>query len=200
MFDNFLKKNITKFKKNITKSNSDTTALLSSIQLPTISIAIFDNCKSDVTEENCLAAPESVPNNKTPRNVGFSKEFYKTFWGEIKYVFLISLIEAKEIGPLIVLQRQAIIKLLEKKDREKTYVKNWRPISFLNINAKMIFEAFAGKLRKIFPSFISQNQTAYDKNRCKSESCRLVANIIEVCDNENIPGYLVTIDIVKVDY
>ena len=64
----------------------------------------------------------------------------------------------------------------------------------------MKFKAFAGKLRKILPSFISQNQTAYDKNRCKSESYRLVANIIEVCDNESIPGYLVTMDIVKFDY
>ena len=56
-----------------------------------------------------------MPNNKTPRNDGLSKEFYETFWAKIKDVFLTSLKEAKEIGFLCVSQRQAIIKLLEKK-------------------------------------------------------------------------------------
>lgn len=46
-------------------------------------------------------------------------------------------------------------------------------------------------------SIISENQTAYVKNRCISESIRLIADIIGVCNKENIPGYLVTKDIVK---
>ena len=46
-------------------------------------------------------------------------------------------------GSLSISQRQAVMKLLEKKDRDKRYTKNWRPISLLNIDTKIISTAFA---------------------------------------------------------
>ena len=58
-------------------------------------------------------------------------------------------------------------------------------------------KAFAAKLKPILPSIISSNQTAYVENRCISENDRLISNIIEICCNENIPGYLVTMDLEK---
>ena len=35
------------------------------------------------------------------------------------------------------------------------------------------------------------------KNRCISESGRLISNVVEMCDILDIPGYLVTLDIEK---
>ena len=52
-------------------------------------------------------------------------------------VFLKSLNQAKEKDQLGISQRQAVIKLLEKKGREKEYIKNWRPISPLNVYTKL---------------------------------------------------------------
>ena len=62
-----------------------------------------------------LISLKSIQNNKTPGNDGLTKEFYETFWNEIKHVFLKSLKQAKEKGQLSISQRQAIIKLIEKK-------------------------------------------------------------------------------------
>ena len=59
-----------------------------------------------------------MQNNKAPGNDGLTKEFYETFWNEIKYVFLKSLKQAKEKGQLSISQRQAVIKLIEKKKIE----------------------------------------------------------------------------------
>ena len=69
-----------------------------------------------------------MQNDKSPRNDGFTNEFYETFWDNLKKIFVNSVREAKEIGHLSS-QRQAIIKLIEKKDRNKRFIKNWRPIS-----------------------------------------------------------------------
>ena len=41
-----------------------------------------------------------MKNDKTLGNDGLTKEFYETFWNEIKYVFLKSLKQAKEKGQL----------------------------------------------------------------------------------------------------
>ena len=50
-------------------------------------------------------------------------------------------------------------------------------------------------MKNVLPELISSNQTAYVKNRCISESGRLISDVIEMCDILDIPGYLVTMDI-----
>ena len=107
-------------------------------------------CENDLTEDEPLIYLKSMQNNKTPGNDGLTKEFYETFWNEIKHVFLKSLKQAKEKGQLSISQRQAVIKLIEKKDRDKRYIKNWRPISLLNVDMKIISKAPAAKLKKLF--------------------------------------------------
>ena len=59
----------------------------------------------------------------------------------------------------------------------------------LNVDKKILSKAFAAKLKPILPSIISSNQTAYVKNRYISESGTLISDIIEICGNENIPGF-----------
>ena len=42
------------------------------------------------------------------------------------------------VGELSTSQKQAIKKLIEKKNRDKRFIKNWRPISLLNVAMKLI--------------------------------------------------------------
>ena len=58
-------------------------------------------------------------------------------------------------------------------------------------------KAFAEKFKEALPSMMSQNQTAFVKNRCVSESSRLISDIIVVCDIKNITGYLVNMILKK---
>ena len=67
----------------------------------------------------------------------------------------------------------------------------------LNIDTKLLSEAFAAKVKPILASIISTNQTAYVEKRCISESGRSISNIIEICGNEKIPGLLVTMNLEK---
>ena len=67
--------------------------------------------------------------------------------GMTQNVFLKSLKQAKEKGQIGTSQQQASIKLLEKKSREKGYIKNWRPISLLNVDTEVISNALTAKLK-----------------------------------------------------
>ena len=87
-----------------------------------------------------------MQNDKTPGNDGLTKEFHETFWNELKEIFIDSVSETKEKGHLSTSQRQAIIRLIEKKDKEKRFTQNWRPISLLNANLKIISKALSQKL------------------------------------------------------
>ena len=44
----------------------------------------------------------------------------------------------KKKKKLSTLQRRPIIKLIEKKDKDKRFIKNWRPVSLLNVDYKII--------------------------------------------------------------
>ena len=61
-----------------------------------------------------------------------------------------SVLETKEKGYLNISQRQAIIKLTEKKGRDKRFIKNCRPIPLLNVDLKIISKALSGKLKKFY--------------------------------------------------
>ena len=88
------------------------------------------------------------------------------------------MLEAKGKGHLHISQRQAIIKLMEK-NRGKRFIKNWRPISLLNVDLKIISKAFSEKL-KVLPDLISSQQTTYVKNRHIGESRRLISDVTEI--------------------
>ena len=78
-------------------------------------------------------------------------------------------------------RRQAINKLLEKRNKDKRHVSNWGPMSLLNLGQKSISKTLAIKLSKVFLVLISPVQTAYVKRRFIGESGRLISDISEIC-------------------
>ncbi len=64
-----------------------------------------------------------MEDNKSPGNDGLSKEFYKNNWEKLGGFLFRSLLQGKTKGELSASQRQAVIKLLEKKGRDKRLIK-----------------------------------------------------------------------------
>ena len=92
-----------------------------------------------------------------------------------------SLIDRKNRGFLSTSQRQAaVIKLLEKKSRDKRLISNWRPISLINFDTKLLSKVLAERLKKVLPSLMKHNQTAYVANRFLGESVRLISDILDI--------------------
>ena len=90
-----------------------------------------------------------MKNDKSPRNDEITKEFYKFFWDNIKNSLSNSIKKSFISGELSTSQKQAVIKLIEKKDIDKWLIKNWRPISLSNIDTKLISKVIATR-PKIF--------------------------------------------------
>ena len=87
--------------------------------------------------------------------------------------------------------------MLKKKDKDKRFIKNWRPISLLNTDMKIISQVLSTRIKGASPYLISSNQPAYVKNRFISESGRLISDILEIAKTLALEGFLVTIDIEK---
>ena len=138
-----------------------------------------------------------MKNYKSPGNGGITKEFYEFVWDDIKNSLSGSIKKSFISGELSNSQKQAVIKLIEKKDRDKRLIKNWCPISLLNIDTKLISKVIAIRLKKDLNNLISENQIAYLNNRFISEGGRLISDIIEITDLLQIEGILLMVDIEK---
>ena len=102
-----------------------------------------------------------MPNNKMPGNNGITKEFYVAFYQVSDKYFIDSANYSFRAGELSPSQKQAAITLLVKKDKDKRLIKNWRPISLLNVDTKIISKALATRLKKVISFLVTSDQTAY---------------------------------------
>ena len=82
-------------------------------------------------------------------------------------------------GELSASQKQAVITLIQKKDRDVTLIKNWGPISLINIDSKIASKALPARMKQVIHSLISYDQTAYVKGRYIGESVRLIDNFLK---------------------
>ena len=185
------------FSKKITNSKEINTNFLRSLNLPTLSEEQKASCEAEFTKDDLYETLCSMQGGKSPGNDGLTKEFYIHFWDLVGDSIYESFIEAREKGTLSPTQRQALIKLIAKKDRDKRFIENWRPISLLNVDTKILSKTIASKLKTVLPSLVTADQTAYVPGRFIGESCRLISDVIEIADKLNIEGWLVTMDIQK---
>ena len=55
-------------------------------------------------------------------------------------------------------QKQAVITLIEKKDKDRTFLENWSPISLINIDSKIVSKVITMRIIKELPEIIHCNQ------------------------------------------
>lgn len=63
-----------------------------------------------------------------------------------------------------------ILALIPKKDKA-VYMKDYRPISCCNVIYKVISKILANRLKRLLPSFISLNQSAFVKDMLLMKKC-----------------------------
>ena len=102
-----------------------------------------------------------------------------------------------EHGQLSTSQRQAVITLLEKKDKDKRFIKNWRPISLINVDTKIGSKALCKRLEKVLPDIIHHNQNAFVQGRSIFDAIRTIDDIMEYTKIMKLSGFLITIDFEK---
>ena len=165
--------------------------------IPQLSPESRNKCDLILTEGDLAKALRDLPNNKTPGSDGISTEFYKFFWPDVKDIVTDSIHYALDNKQLSIDQKRGILTLIPKKDKDLRHLKNWRPLSLLNTDYKILTKALASRLQDVIPEIVSPNQTGYIKGRYIGENIRTIYDIIEYTSLKNIPGMIVMLDFEK---
>ena len=67
-------------------------------------------------------------------------------------------------------QKQAVITLIEKKGKDRAFIENWRPISLVNVDAKIMSKVIAIRLKNVLPQTIHHNLTGFVKDHYIDET------------------------------
>ena len=121
------------------------TSFLGNPDIPKLSQSDAQVCEGKLTISECFKSLQLFQNNKSPGNDGLTVEFYKAFWQVVGKIMVDSLNYSYDHGELSNSQKQAIITLIEKKDKDKRYLSNWRPISLINVENR--FKSDCQKIR-----------------------------------------------------
>jgi hypothetical protein len=147
--------------------------------------------------EELILALKKMQNNKSPGLDGYTVEFFKMFFNDISWYLLRSLNESFESGCLPNTQRRGVITLLPKGQKPREFLKNWRPISLLNVSYKLASSCIANRLKRVLPDIISSDQSGFMAGRFIGENIRQVYDIMNYTEKNNIPGLLLLIDFEK---
>ena len=150
-----------------------------------------------ITKERIEKTIKKLGKNKTPGSDGLTYEFYQKFWPELQDIFMFQLNEGIERGELSTSQKQNVIRLIPKKDKDKTKIKNWRPLTLGQGDTKIDSKTLADMMVEVMADLIHPNQLAYIKKRFIGEGIQLIEGIINYIKEKGISGYFFAVDFLK---
>ena len=134
-------------------------SFLNNLEMPKLSDNDVRICEGKLTVEECYKSLQLFESNKSPGNDGLTVEFYRAFWGLLGHLLVDSLNYSYDHGELSNSQKEAIITLIQKKDKDQRDLSNWRPISLINVDVKIGSKAIAKRLENVLPNIIHYNQS-----------------------------------------
>ena len=170
---------------------------LSNKNIPKLNEVDKQKCDDGLTLEDLTDAINNMALDKSPGADGFTTNFYKYFWNELKQPLLDSYIFSFEHGQLADGQRRGLLKLIPKKDKDLRYLKSWRPVSLLATDYKILAKALAMRLQKVASSLVNSDQVGYLKGRYIGENIRIISDLMHYTTKEKISGILALIDFEK---
>ena len=127
----------------------------------------------------------------------FLLTFIKKNWRDFKHLVLRAINVGFKKGCMSTTMKQCIINCLPKPGKPRNFLKNWRPISLLNVTYKLASAALAARLKKVLPKIISNTQTGFLQDRFIGETTRLVYDLMCYTEQKKINGIIMLIDFEK---
>ena len=155
-----------------------------------------NNLTSDIQLDEIEKSIKMMQLNKSPGEDGLPIEFYRTFWNEIKIYLFNSYKFSLEFGSLSITQKRGVISLLPKKN-DLLLLKNWRPLTLLNVDYKILAKIIATRLKSALIQLINNDQTGFLEKRYIGNNIASLIEIIEFCEQNDIAAVLLSIDFEK---
>ncbi|KAK3508054.1 hypothetical protein QTP70_011712 [Hemibagrus guttatus] len=163
------------------------------VGLPKLSERADRELDRELSLEELHEALQRMENGQASGIDGLPAEFYKAFWAVIGQDVLDVLRDSIRRGELPLSCRRAVLTLLPEKG-DLTHRKNWRPVSLLCTDCKLLSKALASRLTKVKERLIHQDQTYCVPDRSIFDNMYLVRDLLDVSSLLGLKTGLIFLD------
>ncbi|KJE95543.1 hypothetical protein CAOG_009935 [Capsaspora owczarzaki ATCC 30864] len=146
-----------------------------------------------LTDAEIRLAIERTPKGRSPGPDGLTPAFYAKYAGILAAPLAALANVARDRGRLPESMMRGHVKVLYKKG-DRASVENYRPISLLNVDCKIISRALCNRLAKVLSKIIPVAQNGFVPGRTIDANIHLFRDILDLTRHHKIPGLAVLLD------
>lgn len=154
-------------------------------------------CDKDINEEEIEEVIDQLKNGKSPGLDGLTSEFYKVFKHVLIPILHNLFADTFKQKKMSESMKTGMIKIIYKNKGDKDHLKNYRPLSMLNTDYKILAKIMANRLKKVIPNIITTNQAYGVLNRDISDIVTNIRDLMWYMKEKGEGGYLISIDLEK---
>ena len=161
--------------------------------LPQVSEETNSCLEAPIQLQEVHAALQSMQGRRAPGIDGLTVEFFKAFWDIFAHDILDVFNESLASGSMPMSCRRAVVTLLPKKGNLQD-IKNWRPVSLLCVDYKLLSKVFASRLGRAMEQVIHRDQTYCVPGRSMVDNVHLIRDVLEVSSSLGFNTGLISLD------
>ena len=165
--------------------------------LSKVAISLTDrdvnSCERALSADEISGTVHGLSRGKTPGSDRLPLEFYVKFWDQLCPILLQVYNFSFDQGSLGTSMQESVTRLIFKKDVPKN-LKNWRPISLLNLDYKILSKALTNRLSKVLPSIVGEDQFFLIPGRTIFDNLVLFRDTLDYINLTDETGILVSLD------
>ena len=147
---------------------------------------------AELTQKEIQQAVYELSDAKSPGIDGFTAEFYKKFWPILQDRYL-AFINCANRTSFSHSKNTSITSILYKEKGDTDDLKNYRPISLINVDLKILTKALTSRLKKVLPSVIHYTHTAVDGRKIDN-TAHMLRDLIQLANIEDLPSAFIFLD------
>ncbi|CAM2096672.1 unnamed protein product [Caretta caretta] len=162
-------------------------------ELPMVSVGDQDRLELPLTLAEFSEALRRMPTNKSLGMDGLTVEFYRAFWDILGPDLVTVWAESLQSGVLPLSCRRAVLALLPKKGDLRN-LRNWRPVSLLSTDYKIVAKAISLRLGSVLADVIHPDQTYTIPDHSIFDNLFLVRDLVELGRRDSLSFALLSLD------
>ena len=134
---------------------------LEKYNFPKLNQEEIENLNRSITSIEIETVIKNLPTNKSPGPDGFTGEFHQKFREELTPKLLKFFLNIAEKGKLPNSFYEATVTLIPKPDKDATKKENYRPLSLMNIDAKILNKMLSNTIQQHIKKVIHHDQMGF---------------------------------------